>query len=82
MTITHRGAYLHTMNNKRDRFVRLASYRTNEVLRKLKTLGNCSNSSAYEYTEEEMKKIFSEIDKSLRHVKAKFHFPKKPEFKL
>lgn len=70
------------MNNKRDRFKRLATYRTNEVLRKLKVLGNCANRSAYEYTEEEVNKIFSEIDKMVRNTKTKFHFIKKAEFRL
>lgn len=67
---------------KRERFTRLAPYRTNEVLRKLKTLGNCANRSAYEYKEEEINKIFSEIEKTVRNTKAKFHFVKKTEFKL
>lgn len=70
------------MNNKRDRFKRLATYRTNEVLRKLKVLGNCANRSAYEYTEEEINKIFSEIEKMTRHTKSKFHFVRKTQFKL
>lgn len=72
------------MNNavKRERFKRLATYRTNEVLRKLKVLGNCANRSAYEYNEDEVNKIFSEIDKMARTTKAKFHFTKVSEFKL
>ena len=70
------------MNNKQDRFKRLATYRTNEVLRKLKVLGNCSNRSAYEYTEEEINKIFSEIEKAVRSTKAKFQFTRRTEFKL
>ena len=70
------------MNNKQDRFKRLATYRTNEVLRKLKVLGNCSNRSAYEYTEEEINKIFSEIEKTVRSTKAKFQFTRRTEFKL
>lgn len=68
--------------DKRERFKRLAVYRTNEVLKKLKVLGNCANRSAYEYTEDEIAKIFSEIDRSVKETKAKFHFPKKREFKL
>ena len=67
---------------RRERFKRLAVYRTNEVLKKLKVLSNCANRSAYEYTEEEVNKIFSEIERSVRETKAKFHFPKKKEFKL
>jgi len=70
------------MINRRERFKRLATYRTNEVLRKVKVLGNCANRSAYEYTEEEVNKIFSEIDKMVRSTKTKFHIIKKAEFKL
>ena len=66
----------------RDRFKRLATQRTNTVLRRLKVLGNCANRSAYEYSEEEVNKIFSEIERKVREVKAKFHFPKNKEFKL
>jgi len=70
-------------DNKRNRFIKLAVYRTNEVLKKLKVLGNCGNRSAYEYTEDEINKIFSEIERSVKGAKAKFHFPKKnKEFKL
>jgi len=69
-------------NNKKEAFKRLATYRTNEILKRIKVLGNCANRSAYEYTEEEVSKIFSEIERKVREVKAKFHFPKEKEFKL
>ena len=69
-------------SQKRERFTKLAVYRTNEVLKRLKILGNCANRSAYDYTEEEVNKIFSEIERKIREVKAKFHFPKSKEFKL
>lgn len=68
--------------NKRERFKRLGEYRTNEVLKKLKVLGNCSNRSAYEYTEEEIRKIFLEIEKTIKETKSKFHFNKHKKFKL
>ncbi|HYD93222.1 MAG TPA: hypothetical protein VEB18_02070 [Candidatus Paceibacterota bacterium] len=64
-------------SEKRERFERLAEYRTNEVLRKLKTLGNCGNRSAYEYTEDEVGKIFSEIERQVKEARAKFTFPKR-----
>lgn len=70
-------------NRRRDNFKRLAEARTNQVLKKLKVLGNCSNRSSYDYTEEEVNKIFSEVEKKIREVKAKFTFPnKQKEFKL
>ena len=67
----------------RDRFKRLATIRTNVVLKRLKILGNCSNRSVYEYDEKDIEKIFSEIEKKVKEVKYKFHYPKKiGEFKL
>lgn len=70
-------------DNKRERFKKLAVYRTNEVLKRLKVLGNCGNRSAYDYSEDEIIKIFTEIDHSIKETKAKFHFPKRnKEFKL
>ena len=67
---------------KRERFKRLGTQRTNAVLQKIKVLSNCSNRSAYEYTEEEVNKIFSEVERCVKEAKAKFHFPKIKEFKL
>ena len=71
------------MDKRKDNFKRLAISRTNEVLKRLKILGNCSNRSHYDYSEEEVSKIFSEIDKKVRETKAKFSFPHKDgEFKF
>lgn len=67
---------------KRERFKRLGVQRTNAVLQKIKVLGNCANRSAYEYNEEEVNRIFSEIERRVREAKAKFHFSKAKEFKL
>jgi len=64
------------------RFKRLATLRTNTILQKLKVLGNCSNRSAYDYSEDEINKIFSEIERRVRETKAKFHFPKNKQFRL
>lgn len=65
-----------------ERFKRLGTLRTNAVLRRLKVLGNCANRQAYQYTEEDVDKIFYEIERKLKEVKAKFHFPKNREFRL
>jgi hypothetical protein len=70
-------------NSKRERFERLAVYRTNEVMKRLKVLSNCANRSAYEYDEEDISKIFAEIDRRVKEARSKFHFPKsKGGFKL
>ena len=67
---------------RHERFKRVASKRTNEILEKIRILGNCSNKSSYEYTEEEVNKIFSEIDKYLKLTKAKFLSGKRERFRL
>jgi hypothetical protein len=68
---------------KREKFKRFAVKRTNNVLNQLRVLGNLSNRSAYEYTEEEVTKVFSEIEKVVKEAKSHFHFSKKnKEFKL
>lgn len=73
---------METQEQKRERFKRLAAQRTNSVLQRLKVLGNCANRNAYDYTEAEVNKIFSEIERAVRETKPKFHFSKKREFKL
>lgn len=70
-------------SDKKERFKRLAEKRTNSVLKRLDVLGNCANRSAYDYSQEEVNKIFSEIDKRVKDTKSKFYFPKKAnQFKL
>ncbi len=67
---------------KQERFKCLAEYRTNEILRKIRILGNCSNRSFYSYSEEEIEKIFNEIEEALKKTEVKFTFSKKKKFKL
>lgn len=68
---------------RKANFKRLASSRTNEVLRRIKILSNCANRSHYDYSEDEVNKIFSEIERKVREAKAKFTFPNRDkEFKL
>ena len=59
---------------RKERFKRIASKRTNEVLDKIRILGNCANKSSYDYTDEEVNKIFFEIDKQLKLIKARFEY--------
>lgn len=58
---------------KRERFVRLAEARTNKIIDMLKLLGNCSNSSAYDYTQQDVDKIFSAIEAEVKEAKKKFN---------
>jgi hypothetical protein len=67
---------------KRQRFEKLAIYRTNNILRGLRILGNCANRAAYEYTEEDIKKIFRAIEEKVAETKMKFRFNKKEDNKF
>lgn len=73
---------VNTSENPEERFKRLATLRTNAVLKKLKILGSCVNRQVYKYTEKEIDKIFSTIEWQIKEVRAKFHFPKEEKFKL
>jgi len=68
--------------SKRDAFRRLATQRTNNVLDRLRVLGHCSNPHLYEYSDEDVKRIFKSIDAELRAVKAKFQNSSRSEFQL
>lgn len=68
--------------NRKDRFIRVASKRTDEIIDKLRILGNCSNKSSYDYTDDQVNKIFSTITKEMLEAKAKFKKGKRERFKL
>jgi len=65
-----------------ERFKRIAEARTNAVLNKLRILGNLSNKQRYKYTEKDIDKIFTAINKQLKEVRANFNYQKKERFKL
>lgn len=68
--------------DRAQRFKRIATYRTNEVLDRLRLLGNLSNKANYDYTEDEVNKIFSAIESQVKVIKAKFSSKRKKEFSL
>ena len=71
-----------TEETREERFRRVATRRTNNILRQIQVLGNCSNKSSYSYTDEDVKKIFSTIEGELRATKSKFTNRKKNNFQL
>ncbi len=60
------------METKREKFVRLAEARTNKIIDMIRLLGNCANKSNYDYTDADIQKIFSTIEKELKNTKTKF----------
>ena len=65
-----------------DKFRRVAEARTNAVIHKLRVLGNLSNKQIYSYSERDINKIFTAINKQLRETKARFNYQKQAKFKL
>jgi hypothetical protein len=57
---------------KQSLFKELAPKRTRQVLKSLEILGNCSNRSGYDYTPENIEKIFTTIEKKVAETKAMF----------
>lgn len=68
--------------NNRERFLRLAEQRTNKILSLLKTLGDCSNKSMYDYQDIEIDKIFEAINNELIRQENRFKKLEFKEFKL
>jgi len=60
------------MNDKREKFVKLAEQRVNRALREVRLIGNLSNRSAYEWTEEDVKKIFRTLQKDIELARSRF----------
>ncbi len=58
--------------SKHDRFIRIAESRTNKIIDMIRLLGNCSNRRTYEYSKEDINKIFNYIDKELKAAKFKY----------
>ena len=70
--------------NKHEKFKRIASLRTKNALKSLRSLAKLSNTRNYQYTKSEVNKIFSVINNELRVTKAmfdKYHL-KEEDFKL
>jgi hypothetical protein len=61
------------MSNKRQKFVELAEARVNRAIKDLQLIGNLSNRSAYEFTEADIKKMFSAVQKAVEAAKGRFN---------
>lgn len=72
------------VESKTDKFVRIAEARTNKIIGMIKLLGNCANKQTYEYTREDIKKIFAAIEDELKAAKVRFETSENDdkEFKL
>ena len=67
---------------KDQRFERVVQKRVQNVLDSLRRLSQCSNKRMYEWNEEQLKKIWSAVDKEIERCKKNFKDAEPNEFKL
>lgn len=58
--------------SKRERFEKVAGNRVQKIIDFLTLLQNCSNRNNYEYTQEDVEHMFTEIQKTLKETRAKY----------
>jgi hypothetical protein len=58
--------------NRRAKFIELATRRVNRTIRDLRLISNLSNKTAYEYTEEDVRKIVRALQRELDVLKTRF----------
>lgn len=59
-------------DDKAENFIRLANKRTNKILEDIDILENLSNKNQYTYTDEQVDKMFSAIEESVKFAKERF----------
>lgn len=60
------------MRDKRSKFVQLANQRVTKALEQIRLIGNLSNRAAYEFDEEDARKIIKALQKATETAKARF----------
>jgi hypothetical protein len=67
---------------KAEKFERLANLRTNQILDGLRKLGSLSNRNHYDYSEDEVRRIFATIEEAVADAKSRFLGRTRREFRL
>ena len=62
-----------SLETRNQKFKRLAERRVNEILDKLRSLGQLSDKRNYEYHEGDVAKIFKAIDSEVKLTKSRFN---------
>ena len=60
------------VETKSEIFIRLAAPRVQKVLKSFRILGNCSNRTNYEYSAEQIEKMFNKIDEAYVSLVSSF----------
>lgn len=61
-----------SMRDKRKKFVELAEARVTRAISQIRLVGNLSNRSAYEFNDEDVRKIFRALQKEIDTAKSRF----------
>jgi len=69
------------LENKQQKFERLAEHRMNDTLKKMKLIGNLANKKNYDYTDDHVKAIISTLEKELKVLKSTFEMEQEKEKK-
>ena len=71
------------IENKQEKFKRLAEKRVSKILEEIRILSNLSNKAIYEFNEEQIDTIFSRLEEELVVIRSKFKvYHKNEKFKL
>jgi hypothetical protein len=60
------------MRDKRAKFIELANNRVTRAIKDMRLVGNLSNRSAYEYGEEDVKRILKALQKEVDVIRTRF----------
>lgn len=63
--------------NDREKFVHLAQARVNRALKDIQLIGNLSNRSNYDYTDDDVTKIFRALNEEIISCRKRFDSKKK-----
>ena len=61
----------------RQKFVQLAESRVNKALKDVQLIGNLSNRSNYDYTDEDVERIFKALNQEIAACKKRFELSKR-----
>jgi hypothetical protein len=60
------------MRDRRSKFVELANKRVNRAIKDLRLIGNLSNRAAYEFGEEDSRKIIKALQREVENLRQRF----------
>ena len=76
VSVKEKKGWFTYMNNgketKHEKFVRIVEARTNKAAEMIRLIGNCANKGTYDYSENDVKKIFTYLEKELKNARAKY----------